>query len=141
MKIFPIPTWIANKCKLDKFNSDTREFNYILRINICDKLSEYKHNDLIYNMVFDDIEDNTENGLLFTEQEAIDLLDHIKMVLQDEEHKIKNIIINCKGGLSRSPAVACAISDIYGLNLYKESFPCLNNYVYNTIMDVHNKMK
>jgi len=51
----------------------------------------------------------------------------------------KNILyVHCWGGISRSPAVAAAINDIYRIESYdiKQKYRNYNRYVYDTLINV-----
>lgn len=69
---------------------------------------------------------------LFTEQQAIEILDFLK--LHQDTHT--NVIVHCEGGISRSAAVSKFIAQIYNLD-FPEGYSLYNRHVYSTLLRVH----
>lgn len=67
-------------------------------------------------------------------------VDHARQILQfARKHRgIETVVVHCEQGMSRSPAVAAALSTIYGLDatkILREYQP--NQYVYELLLRVH----
>ncbi len=84
--------------------------------------------------VFDDIEDNSIEGELFDENKALEIKNFTKDCILKE---INDIVIHCDAGLSRSPAIACALRDKYGYKSnVRNGYELYNLLVYETMMKI-----
>jgi predicted protein tyrosine phosphatase len=111
--------------------SDIVKFKYnnnikgVLRLHFLDEddLSYYKHR-----------KDDTYR--LFSDNDAIKILDFVEEI----KDKIDILYIHCYAGLSRSPAVAAALCDIYNIdseiNWFFNYSP--NIFVYRTLLNTYN---
>jgi len=79
----------------------------------------------------------------FNENMAVDIINFVS------EHAPKNIVVHCDAGLSRSPAVAMALSEIfnYGANMpqmfvrsYVGGMHFYNKHIYRTILKMGEKL-
>ena len=98
----------------------------------------YESENLVDTLVLsvDDITEPEENRVLFSYIHALQILAFV------ERHKndIDLLIVHCVAGISRSPAVAAALSKIYGINNYHTYFTLYrpNEHVFNVLMRVYN---
>jgi predicted protein tyrosine phosphatase len=98
--------------------------------------AEIKHLDLYEDALFLKFEDKDIGLNVFTELDAIQILNLVKSNLEN----IKLIVVNCLAGISRSAAVGAALSlilngdDKYFFNNY---YP--NNLVFRTILNTNAK--
>lgn len=87
---------------------------------------------------FHDIDSAEENCVLFSEENAIQILDFVK-----KHTNIHLVVIHCYAGISRSAAVAAAlhtsINNCSDSHYWKRFIP--NKHVYSTIMKVINEQK
>lgn len=75
-------------------------------------------------------------GLLFTKEQAKEVLDFVKEVLP----QIEILLVHCEAGMSRSPAIAAAIAHVlWGPEADKVYFDKYipNSFVYKTLLEVH----
>ena len=74
-------------------------------------------------------------GNLFREQDAKKILENYEKIKKD----INNLIIHCRKGQNRSPAIGIAINKIYGLGIkgLKEKFPWHRKYVCDLMIKVY----
>jgi rhodanese-related sulfurtransferase len=87
----------------------------------------------ILRMVFDDI-DIESNGTMFTEENALTILNYVDEYIQD----VSRIVVHCHAGVSRSVAVAAALSKIINGSddtIFKSG--CPNMKVYTTILETY----
>ena len=103
------------------------------------KIPKTKYRKQLVKLKFHDIDnDLPQHGLyIITEKDAEKIIN----TLMEYKNKVKLIICQCDGGISRSAGVAVAISRILGLGdnwIYNQYIP--NNKVVSTIMRVYEKM-
>lgn len=79
------------------------------------------------------------NGLsIFNKDHAMQILDFVKEMWD----QVECFLIHCDAGLSRSPAVAAAIENIYygsGADQYWFATKTPNSLVYRTLLNVHHE--
>ncbi len=73
---------------------------------------------------------DTEENSCFTDQEAGQILDFIRLV---QDCQIKNLIIHCHAGISRSAAVAKMAALILDAD-YPEHYSLYNKFVYSKLL-------
>ena len=98
------------------------------------KISENKDNKYTLRLIFNDIDQQEENGILFNNNKALQVIDTVDEYLQD----MRNIVVHCHAGVSRSVAVASALSKILNNEddrIFKAG--CPNMLVYNTILNTY----
>ena len=81
---------------------------------------------------FDDVSDISEKFLFFTRAQAVEILEFVEKYI----NQVSLIIVQCQAGLSRSVAVASALSKIINYTddgIYTKGIP--NMFVYTTILD------
>jgi predicted protein tyrosine phosphatase len=82
---------------------------------------------------FDDITPRAGRGILFTEAMARDIL----LDFTTQRSGIEALVVHCFFGKNRSPAVAMALNEIYGLghdtDALKKKYNEANWYVYNLL--------
>ena len=84
------------------------------------------------HLKFDDVSDITEKFLFFTRAQAIEILEFVEKYI----NQVSLIIVQCQAGLSRSVAVAAALSKIINYTddgIYTRGIP--NMFVYTTLLD------
>ena len=84
------------------------------------------------HLKFDDVSDIDERFLYFTRGQALEILDFV----EKHVNQVSLIIVQCQAGLSRSVAVASALSKIINYTddgIYTKGIP--NMFVYTTILD------
>jgi predicted protein tyrosine phosphatase len=87
-------------------------------------------------MQFDDIDRAERGKTLFSNADALDILDFV----EGHKHAVKTIACHCKVGMSRSPAVIAALAELLGcgddgltdLRGKRKQRP--NRHVYNTLI-------
>lgn len=87
----------------------------------------------ILRLEFHDIDRHEEPYVLFSEQQARDI---ISFVSRCQAGEAKGIVVHCKAGISRSAAVAKWIADRYGLT-FPEGYSLYNKHVYRVLRDEH----
>jgi hypothetical protein len=102
----------------------------------------------VHTYFFDDIDcvkDGYENwsdvvGNRFMDKDAEDIIKDFR----GYKDKIDELVVHCKHGQSRSPAVAIALNELFSLGedsfILSKEYPFFNEYVYKTMMDVGKKI-
>lgn len=86
----------------------------------------------VLHMKFDDVSDIDERFLYFTRAQAVEILEFVEKFV----NQVSLIVVQCQAGLSRSVAVASALSKIINYvddGIYTKGIP--NMFVYTTILD------
>lgn len=108
----------------------------MISITEPDRIIEFKENEFrkdILRLQFDDIDIPTEPYQLFTKEQAIEIFEFF-----DKNKDIKDFVIHCYAGLSRSAAVCAALAKIYNGNdswYFSKRIP--NKYVYRTMLEYY----
>lgn len=104
----------------------------------------------LFHYVFDDID---EEEYMISKLQVLkgiteEIADQIKQDFDYIKDKIETLVINCHAGISRSPAVALALNNLYNLNLLDEDeFRCMgkfsnyNRFVYAKITKLWDHLK
>ena len=83
----------------------------------------------VLRVTFDDIEEPRFGLKLFSNKEADKVIDFIDRI----EGKVDHVVIHCRFGQSRSPAIARFISERYDLSNGYRLYPTHNRHVYETL--------
>ena len=83
----------------------------------------------ILKLTFDDIEEKTEDYILFNKQHALAILDFIQKLPPEIDH----IIIHCWAGVSRSGAVAKFLCEYYQTSDFPKDYDRFNIRVYEIL--------
>lgn len=76
--------------------------------------------------------------LIFSDKEAYQIKEFLEEIVQDKE--IKTLIVHCSAGVSRSPAVAAAITKKYlGDDSFFFETQIPNKHVYNLLLEILDK--
>lgn len=85
----------------------------------------------IQEVYFSDVTDKT-NPYAITKENAIELINFVKNNIEG----VDEIVVHCKYGKGRSPAVAASISMfMFNQNFPIQSYPNINELVFNTIKE------
>jgi len=87
----------------------------------------------ILRLEFDDITEPEEPYVLFSEQQARDIIEFVEFC---SDEKLEGILVHCFAGISRSAAVAKWISDKYDLSFPKD-YDQYNKHVYQVLREEH----
>jgi len=104
-------------------------------IEIDNSTLEFK-NFTIFNYVFDDVDSEQISYPIVGTPNMVtlkgitkEIADQIKQDFESIMGKVETLIVNCHAGISRSPAVALALNDVYKLNLLDDDeFRCMGRY-------------
>ncbi len=91
----------------------------------------------VLTLYFDDIDRETKDAVLFSEEQAREIIEFVKTHVSAE-----TLLIHCFGGLSRSWAVGAFLTKIFGgdnSKYFEKGKP--NMHVYSTLEDAWKKMK
>jgi len=94
--------------------------------------------DFLLSLQFDDADESKEDRLLFTLDQAKQIVEFVKNA---EEDGAEYLFVHCKGGISRSAAVAMALGEYYnvkvfmGYRLLPESYSQYNKFVYRKVRE------
>lgn len=92
----------------------------------------------LLQLSFHDIDEHIYGYRLMSEVQALQILEFVDTVW----NKIETLLIHCEAGISRSPAIAAAISRIklgHEGGYFRTHVP--NRYVYNTLLKVNENRK
>lgn len=106
--------------------------NYIPREEASGKING------LYQYFFDDVNSEAD-GILITP----DISKNIIYDFEKNKNNYTGLLISCKYGAGRSPAVAMALNEVFNLGhdtfLMSKEFPQFNNYVFQQISRVGTK--
>jgi len=114
------------------------QLSAILRIK-CHDVDYSKTGEITAQRGFEDYDEITK----FDEKMASDIINFVS------EHAPKNVVVHCDAGLSRSPAVAMALSEIFNygasspqffVRSYAGGMHLYNKHIYRTILEVGEKL-
>jgi predicted protein tyrosine phosphatase len=91
----------------------------------------------VLRLAFHDIDEPEEPYVAFNEGHAKQILDFVK---QMKDANVDLFIVHCRAGWSRSPAVAAALTKIYGQNdnvFFRNLRP--NAYVYRLLLNTNHQ--
>jgi len=83
----------------------------------------------VFRVVFDDIEEPRFGLKQFSNKEADKVIDFLDQI----EGKVDHVVVHCRFGQSRSPAIARYISQRYDLSNGYRLYPTHNRHVYETL--------
>jgi predicted protein tyrosine phosphatase len=87
----------------------------------------------VLRLEFDDVDRDEEPYILFSEQQARDI---IEFVATAQKNGTEGILVHCHAGISRSAAVARWIADTYRLP-FPASYCLYNKHVYAILREEH----
>jgi predicted protein tyrosine phosphatase len=87
----------------------------------------------ILRLAFDDIDIHEEPYILFSEQQARNV---IKFAAMCHSEGIEGILVHCAAGISRSAAIAKWIADRYQLP-FNDNYMLYNKHVHTTLREEH----
>jgi predicted protein tyrosine phosphatase len=91
----------------------------------------------VLQLLFADIDEPRGEYVLFDENHAEQILNFVK---QMDLAKVNTLIVHCKAGYSRSPAVAAALSEIYDQKSDAFFQYCRPNmHVYKLLLNTHHR--
>jgi len=82
----------------------------------------------LLRLQFHDVDKPWQNYVLFTENDAQDIIDWLK----EYENTLLTVLVHCAQGISRSAAVAKFIAEVYSLD-FPKSYSSYNKHVYNLL--------
>lgn len=123
-------------CNRDKAESHKFHFPHLLisisAPNDKPKLPINKNRIAILSLEFHDLDKPYKDYKLFSEEDAYKIFEFLK-----QNKEIRDIVVHCDAGISRSPAVAAALAKIFNgddSEYFKEYLP--NMLVYKMMLDV-----
>lgn len=117
---------ITEPGRVAKFIEDPK---HLLRVQFDDHDPQDNSNLLMPGYIWDDQQ-------LMTEEQATDIIMFAASLPED----IDMLVVHCWAGISRSAAVAIALSQILGLDEQYPNYGLYNRYVYRTMMNAYGKM-
>lgn len=131
----PVPLNLT-VCNRDKVESHNFRFPHLLisisAPNDKPKLPINKNRIDILSLEFHDLDEPYKDYKIFSKEDAYSIFEFLK-----QNKNIRDIVIHCDAGVSRSPAIAAALAKIFNdddSEYFKEYLP--NMLVYKTMMDV-----
>jgi hypothetical protein len=85
----------------------------------------------ILRLYFHDIDKQWQNYVLFTEEQADQIIDFLK----EHEDDMTGVYTHCAAGISRSAAVTRFVADLYGLFFDEKKGRFYNKHVYRTLLE------
>ena len=123
-------------CNRDKAESHKFHFPHLLisisAPNDKPKLPKNKNRIATLSLEFHDFDRQYDGFKLFSKEDALNVFEFLK-----QNKDIKNIVIHCDAGISRSPAIAAALAKIFNgddSKYFEKYLP--NMLVYKTMIDV-----
>jgi len=99
------------------------------------QIKEYYFDDVLQGYSADDVEEGTGEDIYPINN---GLANQILGDFRDNRNSIEELLIHCRAGESRSPAVGLAINKIFNLGNnheeLKKTYPKYNKFVYRTLM-------
>lgn len=130
---------ITNRTRAKKLSYHYRHYKFGM-ISITDSASNNNLfcREAIYmrllRLKFDDVDKEGDTFVLFTKEQAIQILNFVKQI----KNKVDFIIVHCEAGISRSAGVVAALEKIYNNdNNYVFKYYCPNSFVYRTILECY----
>lgn len=127
-------------CNRDKAESHKFLFPHLLISISCPndkpKLPENKNRIATLSLEFHDLNEPYKEYKLFSKEDAYKIFEFLR-----QNENIRNIVVHCDAGVSRSPAVAAALAKIFNgddSKYFKEYLP--NILVYKTMLNVWGKL-
>ena len=123
-------------CNRDKAESHNFQFPHLLisisASNDKPKFPKNKNRIAVLSLEFQDLNKPYKDYKIFNKKDAYSIFEFL-----ERNKEIKNIIVHCDAGISRSPGVAAALAKIFNGDdnkYFKEYLP--NMLVYKTMLDV-----
>ncbi len=138
---------ILSHSRAAKFKANSKDKPiYLIRIFDAPRLTVAPYAELKYPEQFQTIKSYIFDDSQFSDDERILFNDEIaERIITDFDNEAKDcqtLLVHCRAGISRSPAVAIALSEIFHLKTpeqiaeMKKQFSFYNKRVYNTLLRV-----